>query len=786
MDKNTPTILVIFGATGDLMAKKIAPSLLHLFQKEKLPKLIQIIGFSRRKISREEFQLHIMQNFLAYKNIKADKKTIEEFFRHIQYHQGSFDDLADYNSLAQKLGQTDLEWKTCANKLFYLAVPPSYYKTIFINLDKSGLTIPCGPEGGWTRVLVEKPFGNDLETAKSLDLLMGKLFKEEQIYRIDHYLAKEMLQNILTFRFSNNILESSWNNRHIESIAITMHEKIGVESRGKFYDGVGALRDVGQNHLMQMLAIVTMDHPGQLSADKIRKNRAALLKSVRALTTNEIPSNTQRAQYEGFREAQGVEKNSNTETFFRIKTFIDSPRWAGVPITLEHGKSMKKPLKEIVVTFRHTAPCLCPPGDKHHKNRVVFSIEPKEEIRINFLSKKTGLATDMEERCFTDSFRNRSRINQYVEEYEKLLLDAINGNQILFVSTDEVLSMWRFVDPIIRAWQKNLVPLRIYKPYTEPISGNLTLENKQDTIETNRSIGVIGLGKMGTGVALQLLEKGWNVVGYNRTYEVTKQLEKEGLTAAETIKDLVKQLKSPRVVWIMVPSGKPVDEMIFGKDGLVKHLKKGDIIIDAGNSNYKDTIRRAKRIEKYGIKFADAGVSGGPRGARFGACIMAGGDKKLYDYLTPLYIDLTVASGAQFFPGIGAGHFVKMVHNGIEYGMMQAIAEGFAIMKKSEYKLNLTNIADLYNHGSVVESRLVKWLKDGLEIYGEDLKQVSGTVAHTGEGAWTVEAADDLKIKARIIEAALQFRKNSEKNPDYTGKILSTMRNQFGGHSIKT
>ncbi len=786
MIQDTPTILVIFGATGDLMAKKIAPSLLRLFQKGKLPKMMQIIGFSRRKISREEFQLHIMQNFLAYKNIKADKKTIEDFFKYINYHSGKFDSLDDYKALATILGRIDGEWKTCANKLFYLAVPPEYYKTIFLNLDRSGLTIPCGPDGGWTRVLVEKPFGHDLETAKSLDLFMGKLFKEEQIYRIDHYLAKEMLQNILTFRFSNNILESSWNNRHIESICIRQHEVFGVESRGKFYDGVGALRDVGQNHLMQMLALVTMDHPGKFGGDEVRKVRAAILKYVRQLSKKEIVEYTSRGQYEGYVDETGVATDSKTETFFRIQTFIDSPRWAGVPIILEHGKNLKKSKKEIVVTFKHTAPCLCPPGGRHHKNQVVFSLEPKEEIRINFLSKKSGLSSDLEERCFTDRFRNRVNPNQYVEEYEKLLLDAISGNQILFVSTDEVLAMWKFVDPIIKSWAENAVPLSLYKKHSESIINEVESPTTHiNSIANNHSIGVVGLGKMGTGIALQLLEKGWNVVGYNRTFEVAQALEKDGLKTAVTIKSLVEQLKPPRLIWIMVPSGRPVDEMIFGTDGLVKYLEKGDIMIDAGNSNYKDTIERAKKIKKYGIRFADAGVSGGPKGARYGACIMVGGEREIYDYLTPLYIDLTVASGTQFFEGIGAGHFVKMVHNGIEYGMMQAIAEGFAIMKKAKYKLDLRNVAHLYNHGSVVESRLIGWLKDGLEIYGEELDKVSGTVAHTGEGAWTVEAANDLDVKARIIEGALQFRKDSEKNPSYTGKLLSTMRNQFGGHSIK-
>jgi len=354
------------------------------------------------------------------------------------------------------------------------------------------------------------------------------------------------------------------------------------------------------------------------------------------------------------------------------------------------------------------------------------------------------------------------------------------------VSTDEVNAMWRFVDPIVCAWEDNIVPLAIYQPKTlEAIQKADDYNHKPETIESHKSLGIVGLGKMGSGVALQLLEKGWNVVGYNRTASVADGYKKDGLYAAHTLKELVQKLPTPRVIWIMVPSGKPVDETIFGKNGLVQYLNKGDIIIDAGNSMYKESIKRADKLEGYGLTLIDTGVSGGPKGARYGACIMVGGDRKTYDYLTPLFVDLTVASGSQFFPGTGAGHFVKMVHNGIEYGMMQAIAEGFAILKKASFKLNLTNIAKIYNHGSVIESSLLKWLKDGFEIYGESLKKVSGTVAHTGEGAWTIEAAKELDVKVKIIEGALQFRKSSEKNPSFAGKILSTMRNQFGGHSIE-
>jgi 6-phosphogluconate dehydrogenase len=243
----------------------------------------------------------------------------------------------------------------------------------------------------------------------------------------------------------------------------------------------------------------------------------------------------------------------------------------------------------------------------------------------------------------------------------------------------------------------------------------------------------------------------------------------------------------------MVTAGKPVDDFLFGKNastkigagGLVSKLKKSDVVVDGGNSFFEDSMRRAKLLEKKGIKFLDAGVSGGPGGARHGACIMVGGDRASYKKLEQLFADASVADGYAYFGKAGAGHFVKMVHNGIEYGMMQSLAEGFALMKKSPFKLDLQNVAQLYNHKSVIESRLVGWLKDGYRTFGEDLKKVSGSVAYTGEGEWTVKTGKKWKMKLPAIEDAFKFRVRSKRSPSYTGKILSALRNQFGGHSIK-
>lgn len=464
---NIPTVLIVFGATGDLMSKKIGPSLFHLYRRGKLPAMFRVIGVARRPLSHDNFRSLITQSLTGHREFKEGSDLANQFLDRCFYQQGGFGDEETYKLLAETLGRVDGEWNVCSNKLFYLAVPPMHYETIFRNLADSGLTIPCGDaDEGWTRVLVEKPFGHDGETAAKLDILLGSLFKEEQIYRIDHYLAKEMLQNILSFRFSNNLLEQSWNGRHIEKITVRLLEKDGVNGRGGFYDGIGALRDVGQNHLLQMMAFVMMEQPAAFTAEDVRAKRAKILKQLITPTTEEVKEHTFRAQYDGYLDVDGVKKSSKTETYFRVKAFVDNPNWKNVPILLEAGKAMKRQVKEIIVTFKHSSPCLCPPNVKKHlKNRVIFAIEPKEKIVIHFMAKKPGLDMEIEPRKIEFSYRS-GRKHQYVAEYEKLLLDCIEGNQLLFVNTEEVQAMWQFIDPIVCAWDSNVVPLASYPQHS--------------------------------------------------------------------------------------------------------------------------------------------------------------------------------------------------------------------------------------------------------------------------------------------------------------------------------
>jgi 6-phosphogluconate dehydrogenase len=295
-------------------------------------------------------------------------------------------------------------------------------------------------------------------------------------------------------------------------------------------------------------------------------------------------------------------------------------------------------------------------------------------------------------------------------------------------------------------------------------------------------IGYIGLGKMGKNMVLQLLEKGHQVVAWNRSPEPRQEVQTAGATTVETIEEMVSQLNSPRIIWLMLPAKEVTNQMIAK---LASLLSKDDILIDGGNSHYIDTVQNAEQLAPTGIRFLDVGTSGGPAGARAGACLMIGGNPEAYQIVRPLFADIASPDAYRFFPGYGAGHFVKMIHNGIEYGMMQAIAEGFAVLKESPYKIDLVQAAQIYNNRSVIESRLVGWLESGYDKRGVELEEISGTVAHSGEGQWTVDAAEELGVKVPIIKASLQFRIESEKNPSYTGKVVSLLRNEFGGHQVE-
>ncbi|HEY4478455.1 MAG TPA: glucose-6-phosphate dehydrogenase, partial [Candidatus Paceibacterota bacterium] len=353
-----------------------------------------IVGFSRRSFTREEFREYI-RGHIKVKPGQYHEEDIKHFLDHMYYEQGLFDSTPSYANLSLRLNLIDDSFGQCSNKLFHLAVAPHFYETILEYLSRSGLTIPCSDGEGWTRVLVEKPFGNDIEGARSLDKKLGKLFKEEQIFRIDHYLAKEALQNILSFRFSNTLFEPLWNSKYIDAVHIKLLEKNEMEGRGEFYDKLGALKDVGQNHILQMLALVAMERPENLDALSIRKERAKIINKIEQIDPKKMLENIVRSQYNGYTQEKGVKANSNTETYFRIETYIDSQRWKDILFYLESGKAQKENKSEIDIYFKNDIK-----GDRDdnpdNQNILTFRIQPDEGIKIRFFVKTPGFNMEVE------------------------------------------------------------------------------------------------------------------------------------------------------------------------------------------------------------------------------------------------------------------------------------------------------------------------------------------------------------------------------------------------------
>jgi glucose-6-phosphate 1-dehydrogenase len=463
-----PTIFVIFGITGDLASRKLLPALLSLYSKKMLPPRFSIIGFSRRAFSREEFR-ELIRSRLNIHFGQFKEEDVKHFLDHMSYEQGFFDNADAYERLAKRLKSIDTEWGQCSNKLLHLSVPPNLYQGILNRLAQSKLNVPCADQTGWTRILIEKPFGNNIEVARSLDKLLGSLFKEKQIFRIDHYLAKEALQNIVAFRFANSIFEPLWCQKYIEKIHIRLFERDGIGSRGAFYDNLGALKDVGQNHLLQMLSLVTMERPKSFLSDDIRRERARVLAKLEKIKPRSIEHAVVKGQYRGYLEENGVSLGSKTETYFRVKANIQNIRWKNVPIYLESGKSMRETKTAIDIYFKNDSlGRLTGGGIGDGQNILTFRIQPNEGIKIKFFVKVSGYEWKSEPKTLKFDYSDKPPFETIASnDYERLIHDAFVGDQTLFASTDEIMASWKFVTSIIDNWEK--VPLILYDKGTKEI-----------------------------------------------------------------------------------------------------------------------------------------------------------------------------------------------------------------------------------------------------------------------------------------------------------------------------
>jgi glucose-6-phosphate 1-dehydrogenase len=459
MKEKHPIIFTIFGATGDLAQRKIIPALMDLYCKDLLPDNFNVVGFSRKDLSDENYR-EFAQNSLSNHKDDHPQEKISEFLSKFHYKQGDLTNMESYESLANYLKEKDENFSDCSNKVFYLAVPPKLYQPCFENLSKSGLGNPCTfkDEHRWVRVLVEKPFGSDQDEAKKLDKTLGKLFDEEQIFRIDHYLAKETIQNILAFRFANAIFEPIWNNNYVEKVELKLYETVDVDDRASFYDGIGALRDVGQNHLLQMMALVGMEDPMSLSSKAVRDSRGEIFANI-SINKKDL-SEFKRGQYDGYLNNDEIDTNSKTETYFKIKLGIENKRWKGVPFYLESGKALNEKRTEIKITFNDKESSVCPiDGICKYNNTLTINTEPDKKISICFWSKKPGLKMDLEEKKLSFDF-DENPLN-VTDAYEKVLYDCIKGDQTLFASTYEIATQWGIISKIFKLWKD--VPLFKYK-----------------------------------------------------------------------------------------------------------------------------------------------------------------------------------------------------------------------------------------------------------------------------------------------------------------------------------
>lgn len=473
MSKDQPTTIIILGGGGDLARRKLLPALFDLYVQKNLPEVFKIIGLARTIRTDDEYRL-LVRSAITSQHKNLDINSLDEFCDHIVYVDGSFDAEESYTKLLSPIKTFEEAVHQISNRLFYLAVPPEHYADIFNNLHRSELAVLPENSETWSRILVEKPFGNNYESAFALDTLLSSLFVEEQIFRIDHYLAKEAVLNILSFRFANILLQSAWNKDHVAEVRITMHESINVESRGAFYDAVGALRDVGQNHLLQILALIAMEEPKEFSAQYIRDRRTELLQRLIPLTKETASSQVIRAQYEGFKATKGVRENSTTETYFEFKTFIDTEIWRDVPFYIQAGKALKTEQVRVEIVFHDVS--TGPFESEDHKtlpNKIILTISPVQSMNITLNVKRPGHGYELESN--TLSFAWDEDNEKGFSAYEKILIDCIEGDQTLFTKTEEVLASWKFITSITDNWGG--IPLQIYEQGSAgPV--NLLCQNK--------------------------------------------------------------------------------------------------------------------------------------------------------------------------------------------------------------------------------------------------------------------------------------------------------------------
>ena len=465
-----PCVVVIFGATGDLTKRKLMPALCRLTDQGCLES-VHILGVGRSPMSDEEFQAQVHQALEDSNKIdKLDEETWRKFSTRLHYMAGELDDGNTYQQIAARLEELCSQGAS-ENHIFYLATPPPLFATIVKRLGEAGLN---KEDGHWSRIIIEKPFGRDLESAKALNATVAEVFKETQIYRIDHYLGKDTVQNILVFRFGNSMFEPIWNRNYVDYVEITAAESLGLGGRAGYYEDAGALRDMVANHLLQLLTLTAMEPPVAFDADNVREEKVQVLRSIRRMQPEQIAERTVRAQYgpgvsdgekvKGYKEEEGVAPGSITETYVAVEFNISNWRWSGVPFYVRTGKRLARHLTEIAVHLKRTPQALFArtPTEQMEPNVIVLRIQPNEGITVTFGAKRPGfeMLTNMVHMdfCYQTAFGVESP-----DAYEMLLLDVMQGDATLFTRSDEVEAQWRLITPIEEAWaSENVKELPVY------------------------------------------------------------------------------------------------------------------------------------------------------------------------------------------------------------------------------------------------------------------------------------------------------------------------------------
>jgi len=451
--------IVIFGASGDLTVRKLVPALYNLYQKKRLAAAVRIIGFARRAMSDEDFRDRLRQGMIRFSPDTFDPGAWNVFSSQVRYFQGNIEEPGDYRKLKAFVDRCETG---PSDRLYYLATSPVLYATAVAHMGAAGLSVE---EKGRRNIVIEKPFGNDLESARALNRSVHDVFNESQVYRIDHYLGKDTAQNILFFRFANTIFEPIWNRRYVDNVQITVSETVDVGHRAGYYDNAGVLRDMFQNHLFQLLSLVAMEPSASFKADSLRNEKVKVLSAIRPIDVKE----TVRAQYQGYRETAGVSPNSETPTYAALKLFVDNWRWKGIPFYLRSGKSLANKTSEILIEFQ------CPPhvmfeSDKAcslTSNILAMCIQPDEGIHLKFETKIPGSVQETRSVNMEFHYRSSFRGEKLPEAYERLLLDALKGDASLFSRSDEIELAWGLIDPVLDGWKSPDAPSLVeYRPGT--------------------------------------------------------------------------------------------------------------------------------------------------------------------------------------------------------------------------------------------------------------------------------------------------------------------------------